>query len=318
MTNLMLKSPDESIRYLAQVLERGKRKGRLEVREDRCFRDGVYLHVGGIEAYPSNDEQLDAEGEPDQAGCRRLDKPSVSARIAGQSPTSTTSTVRLLPPFIQRPQERASHEDKTRRALEAVMHCAVRCGFVNPTFDAGSVAEMPFVRPTTIVVDTSAVLQGGLDFVIRHLYPMARIKIPAITHMEILNMTERYFAHRRAVRGENFSGQRAVRPRDGTGRSACPTATGIADRRGNRASSSWSRPATGNHSARSDAEDRSLGLQQIQRSFADRLILETAIQHRDRLSPDHPIVCPYRRPGTGSHDLGRGTSLTLLRQPARR
>ena len=39
----------------------------------------------------------------------------------------------------------------------------------------------------------------------------------------------------------------------------------------------------------SDSEDRSLGLQAVQRSFADRLILETAVQHRDRVAPGHSV-----------------------------
>ncbi len=39
----------------------------------------------------------------------------------------------------------------------------------------------------------------------------------------------------------------------------------------------------------SDREDKNLNLNRIQRSFADRLILETAIQHRNTVNPDHDV-----------------------------
>ena len=44
----------------------------------------------------------------------------------------------------------------------------------------------------------------------------------------------------------------------------------------------------------------------VQRSFADRLILETAIHHRDSLSPDHPIVVLTADQGLARMTLGEG------------
>ena len=59
---------------------------------------------------------------------------------------------------------------------------------------------MPFRRSTTIVADTSGALQGGLDFVARHLHPAARVKVPAIVQMEIVNFADRFLSGRRATR----------------------------------------------------------------------------------------------------------------------
>ncbi|NJO14997.1 MAG: hypothetical protein HC877_04390 [Thioploca sp.] len=40
----------------------------------------------------------------------------------------------------------------------------------------------------------------------------------------------------------------------------------------------------------SDPEDKALGLQQITRSFADRLIVETARRVQTQVRPDHPLA----------------------------
>jgi len=91
-------------------------------------------------------------------------------------------------------QNWGSRQAKLCRGLDGVAHCACRVGLNHPVIDAGNLASMPFRTPTTIVADTSAIVQGGLDFAVRFLYPMARIKIPAIAHMELLNATDNFSA----------------------------------------------------------------------------------------------------------------------------
>ena len=56
----------------------------------------------------------------------------------------------------------------------------------------------------------------------------------------------------------------------------------------------------------SDAEDKSLGLQVVQRSFADRLILETAIQHRNSVNPDHDVILLTSDQGLARMALAEG------------
>ena len=168
-------------------------------------------------------------------------------------------------------KDKEEKKGKLNRALEAVPCAAIRCGLAHPAFDADSLANMPFRKATTVVADTNSVLQGGLDFAVRFLYPYARVKIPAVVHMEILNMVDRYFIQRRKKHVSastlhdhvtSQGGQRVLlrlelqtdaeieRPRVG------------------------SRSAAGDNSGGEAAEDRSLGLQEIQKSFADRLVLD--------------------------------------------
>ena len=96
-----------------------------------------------------------------------------------------------------------------RRALDSVAAICVRAGLVNPTFDAEAIEYLPFRRTATVVSDTSGVLQGGLDFIARHV-PKARIKVPAIVQMEIRNLSDRFLKIRRDRRGSK-SRQRATK-----------------------------------------------------------------------------------------------------------
>jgi len=302
MNNPRLKSPDESLTILARVLEHGSGKAYLEVREDKCFKADTWLRVGSVSAYPNKDEEQESEHNPFEQALRL-------GSFSWSVPAFDVLIEQCIASFHDKDlsaPKKALQKDKTRRALEGLIHCAARCGFVNPTFDAGSVTDMPFSRPTTIVVDTSAILQGGLDFVVRFLYPMARIKVPAIAHMEILNMADRYLTHRRCAETKfvpvnalfdhvtSQSAQRVLL------RLELQTETEIERPR------LGADPLRGIVQPESDAEDSALGLQRIQRSFADRLILETAIHHRDRLSPDHPIVVLTADQGLARMTLAEG------------
>lgn len=91
-------------------------------------------------------------------------------------------------------------EQAARRALDAIAAIGVRMGLVNPTFDPDAIEGMPFRRTVTVVSDTSGVLQGGLNFIVRHL-PKARVKVPAIVQMEIRNSSHRFFRIRRDRKG---------------------------------------------------------------------------------------------------------------------
>ena len=167
--------------------------------------------------------------------------------------------------------------------------------------DAMVLSRMPFRNPVSVVADTSAVLQGGLDFVALHLAPAARITIPAVVHMEILNLIDRYFTQRRARKPSarmlqdhvlSQAGQRVLLRLE-------------RDHQLER-SRIGADPLRGIIQPDSDAEDRSLGLQRVQRSFADRLILETAIQRRNRVDPNHPVMLMTADQGQARMALAEG------------
>ncbi len=120
-------------------------------------------------------------------------------------PTVSKATAELSkllePSSAKATKDDAKRADRTSRILDAVATTAVRSGLVHPVFDQESVEDMPFRSGTTIIADTSGVSQGGLDFVARYLCPVARIKVPAIVHMEIVNQADRYIQLRRQQKG---------------------------------------------------------------------------------------------------------------------
>ncbi|OGW15169.1 MAG: hypothetical protein A3G93_00070 [Nitrospinae bacterium RIFCSPLOWO2_12_FULL_45_22] len=267
----------------------------LEVGEGICFKEGSWLSVGEIELYP---------GTPvagDENPYSLLERALTLGSYDWKLPELDNMLDRAIKIVADKDIEKK--RNKLTKVLEGVAHVALRCGFTHPVFDAESLSNMPFKKPTTVVADTSSVLHGGLDFVVRFLYPVARIKIPAVVHMEILNIADRYFNQRRDKKttvGALFDhinsqgGQRVLlrlelqtdaeieRPRLG------------------------SDPLRGIVQPDTDPEDRSLGLQNVQRSFADRLILETAIQHRERVSSDHPVMLLTCDQGLARMTLGEG------------
>jgi hypothetical protein len=297
MNKHCLQSQSDSTRVLAhffaqltKINSANKPFASLEVNEDECFGLDNWLSVGNIFVYAGQREPQDEDEY--SSFVRALKLGSYDWKLS-TSEELLTGAMNLIPDDTgDKKEKREKREEKTKsklsRALESIANVGIRCGLAHPVFDAASFINMPFTRPTTIVADTNSVLQGGLDFVVRFLYPTARIKIPAIVHMEILNFVDRYLSQRRNRNSNKGSllldhvnsqgGQRVLlrlelqtdaeieRPRIG------------AD------------PLRGIVQPDSDHEDKTLGLQNVQRSFADRLILETAIQHRERLSPDHPVM----------------------------
>jgi hypothetical protein len=298
MTELRLQSQHDSLKLLAtffgQALSGGK-TAVLEIREDVCFGTGKWLEVGEIELYPG--DQVHGDESKYSAFERALNLGSYEWRL----PVFDDLLNRARKIF-----QGKKEGDLTRsleRALEGVTQAAIRCGFAHPVFDAEALANMPFRNPTTIVVDTTSVLQGALDFVVRFLYPYTRIKIPAVVHMEILNMVDRYLMRRRKKsttphtlldHSNSQGGQRVLL------RLELQTDTEIERPR------MGSDPLRGIIQPDSDAEDKNLGLQKVQRSFADRLILETAIQHRERMSPDHPVMLMTSDQGLARMTIGEG------------
>jgi len=176
------------------------------------------------------------------------------------------------------------------RALDHIAAAAFRAGLIHPTFDPDAVADMPFRRPTTVVADTSGVLQGALDFVARFLHPTARVKVPAIVQVEIVNLADRFFrlrrkssdkpAHRTSELMEHLKSQGGQR-----------TLLRLEIRSAREVERTYllGDPLRGAFQHDRDQELRDLNLSEPIRAYADRLILEAARQHQAQSSPDHIV-----------------------------
>ena len=288
MSKFQLSSKRDAEESLAELIScssvgHGRPCFTLEVKEDKCFNDN-WANVGKIELHPEQTPNAEME---DSARTQRILEAIQHGFFEWSIPKQNDLEKEIESKIGKSNGSSPADQDRIKGVTKAVVHVAIRCGLAHPVFDAPMLSHMQSHRPISVVVDTSAVIQGGLDFFARHVTPQARIKVPALVHMEILNLSDRYFKQRRAKKYSpkmmldhvnSQGGQRVLlrletdedvefeRPRLG------------------------SDPLRGVISPDSDAEDKSLGLQHIQKSFADRLILETAVQHRDQVGPAHPVM----------------------------
>ena len=279
----------------------------LHVREDKCFGD-QWVNVGSIQLFP---ELSKASAEDTVDDSQRVTAALRYGFFEWTVPSQQELVNRISAAFTtaKKSFQIESQNKKIAEATKSIVHIAIRCGLAHPVFDALTLGLMQNRRPVSIIVDTNAVLQGGLDFFARHVIPRARIKVPALVHMEILNFVERYFSQRH--RGSNTpsmlmdhlcgqGGQRVLLRLE--------TSTNVEFERPRLGAD----PLRGVISPDSDAEHKNLGLQKVQRSFADRLILETAIQHREQVTPDHQVMLPDGRSGVSPYDPGGGYSTDLF------
>ncbi len=197
-----------------------------------------------------------------------------------------------------------AQKDIVRRGLEAVPRIAVRCGLANPIFDPVCVSEMPWNRPTIVVVDTTAIQQGALDFLVRYLGGGARFRIPSVVHMELQTHVNNYFAYRRKG---TTNPQLAL-----SARVAGPGGQWVLLRLALSSSAGLERPRIiadplrGIVSLDPDTEDKNLGIEKLNRSYADRLILETALHHQDQLPYSHTVTLLTGDEGLARMSLAEG------------
>lgn len=186
-------------------------------------------------------------------------------------------------------------ENAQKAFYEGFQDTLRRTHLLLPAFDADTMLRFPLRRPMTVVTDTSAVHQGGLDFVSRFLTPWVRIKVPAIVHMEILNQADRYFATRRSLQrkaGKTGSRRSGILREHLLSQGGQRTLLRIelhSDAEMERGDLGAD-PLRGIVTPDSDPEDQNLKLQEMVRSFADRLIVETARRFQTLVRPGHPLA----------------------------
>ena len=162
---------------------------RVQVQEQRAFKKGEWLCLGIISLPSKPPNMLNGED-------KQLDAALASTAFEWRLPDTDTVEDELA--SLLGVKQGDNDYSKIARALDQAASIAVRVGLQYPVFDPATIEEMPFRRATTVVSDTSGVLQGALDFIVRYLHPTARVKIPAIVQMEFVNFGDRFFSIRRS------------------------------------------------------------------------------------------------------------------------
>jgi len=171
--NLKLLSKEDVLQRIKEIGYEGQ-VFEISLGEDICF-DNQWINVGRISLQPHNQSSSETEIRYDEC---------YAAKFGGfewQLPTLTELNQNISASLI----ESKNHEEAIQKAFrEGLQDVIRRMRLLLPVFDVEAMANMPLRKPMTIVPDTSAVQQGALDFVCHFLIPWARIKVPAIVHME--------------------------------------------------------------------------------------------------------------------------------------
>ena len=272
MTEYALTTPREAEDLIARMFDRGPRCSLL-VREDKAFKDNEWLSLGAL--------ALNAGGEsPD-------DLTAAVARGAFEWKLPDLDSAKSELETLLGLKDAGKVAPKVRRTLDAIAAISVRAGLQYPKFDSRALETMPFRRSTTVVADTSAALQGGLDFVARYLHPTARIKVPAIVQVEIVNFAVRFLSFRRAANTRHLDllvehlmsqgGQRVLLRLELNADTELERTFLLGD------------PLRGAFERDREPDLANLNLSISTPAYVDRLILEAARQHQAQSSPGHRV-----------------------------
>lgn len=308
-----VKDKNKATQILAQMAGQGQAL-RIDVTEDIAFAEETRPHwvdVGKVifhpeQAWKHDERYYDCE---QAVACGGFEWSLPSAQEL------TDRVGKALPDDGFSDENRNRIQKSFGEGLQDVLR---RLGLLYPVFDADTVSRLPFATPTTVVPDTSSVHQGGLDFVCRFLHPSARIKVPAIVHMEILNNADNYFklrfANKKLTAGNRCRALQQHLLSQGGQRALLRTELNpdLELDRGDLGAD----PLRGIVTPSSDSEDKNLGLQQVVRSFADRLIVETARRFQAEVRPDHPLYILTSDQGMARMAMAEGIKVMFFQARA--
>jgi hypothetical protein len=251
---------------------------RIMVSEEVAFKAGGWLDLGELSLHVAMREKAELLGGLRQ-GSFEWHVPTIEAVKA--------ALIDLFGFATYKDVQRKTAEERLPALFNNMAAIAVRTGLARPRFDANALAEMPFRHPTTIVADTSGILQGAMGFIADHLHPMARLKIPAVLHMEVINQADRFLKTRRSkgARGEIMLGEHLLSQ---TGQRTLLRLELREDTEVER-NLLISDPLRSAFKEDRDPDLRDLNLSVPLRSYVDRMILETALQHQSYASPGHTV-----------------------------
>lgn len=266
-----LTSPEAAISAIAEAFAPDGHC-RIQVREERAFSQGTFLDLGNVAVPGWSDDELDAA------------QALLNGEYEWTTPKATNFT-RDLVAALGAP----ANKDKARRSVDGLGGVAIRLGLAHPVFDPVALSTMPFRHATTVISDTSGVVQGGLSFVAQNLHPAARLKVPSVVQMEIVNTSDRFMSNRRR-------GDRAKRYDMLMDHMNSQAAQRVLLQLELRSSVELERtflfgdPLRAAFKKDEEQDVRELNLSVPVRSYADRLILEAARQHQAQVSPGHRVM----------------------------
>lgn len=273
MNNWQLIAPDDAAPLIAQLFN-ANASCRMSVQEDEAFQDN-WLPLGEVSMQSAGHAYVSANHV--KGGAFEWQLPSVEQVRSELAKLLGYNDEQEVP-------------DKMARAMDSISSIGVRTGLVHPPFDPVGLEQMPF-RSTTIVVDTSAVLQGALNFVSRYLHPAARIKVPAIVQMELVNSYDRFRAlrSRKKTKNKNSRTEELIEHLKSQGGQRVLIHLELGADTEIERTYLLGDPLRSAFQLDNDNVVSELGLSKVIQAYADRLILEAARHHQAQTDPGHIV-----------------------------
>ena len=273
----------ESVGYLAQ-------DGPLDVAigDDVCLGENQWISIGTVTIYPSFDQDVTRSDDLEAAahGGAFTWRLPTAARLSNDA----EQIVRC--DGLDKTKTGVARAKLVKSLGEGVQDVLRRSGLLIPVFDVRTMACLPLRSPITIVPDTTSVHQGALDFVCRFFSRWVRVKIPAVVHMEVVEQADNYLhkvRHADSMIGSS-RGVGLAQHVHGCGGQATLLRLELHSEVEIDRGDLGADPLRGVITPSSDSEDKALKLTHVVRSFADRLILETARRFQSQVRRDHPLA----------------------------
>ena len=293
MTSLVLKSRTDVLEDMAHVFADSP-QCRISIREDTAFKSSTFLPLGVITL------------------CQRPGQPFARTKEAidlgmfeWHTPTADEASIEINNCVDLGPNKSLPNHEISS-ILNILGSVAIRTHLRHPIFDAHALQTMPFKKPTTLVCDTSAILNGALNFTATYLIPAVRIKVPGIVHMELVNLADRFLKIRRS----NPTGIKVLRLL--TDHFLSQSGQRVLLQNELHSDVEIEHPfLLGNplRSAFQKDDDKELQGMQVSvaiTSYADRMILETARQHRLQATAGHKLLLLTSDQGLARMALAEG------------
>ena len=254
----------------------------------------MFLPLGIITLYPRESQALTHIREAINLGM-----------FEWHTPTADETSVEIKRSVKPKPRK-SLPDHEISSILNIFGSVAIRTHLRHPVFDAHALRKMPFTKPTTLVCDTSAILSGALNFTSTYLIPAVRIKVPGVVHMELVNMADRFLKLMRS----SPAGVQALRLLNAHFRSQSGQRVLLQHELHSAVEMEHpfllGNPLRAAFQKDDDKELQGLQLSVSITSYVDRMILETARQHRLQATTDHQLLLLTSDQGLARMALAEG------------
>ena len=293
MNSLVLKSKVDILEDITHVFSESPRCC-ISIRENTAFQPSKFLPLGIITLYSRESQALTHIREAINLGM-----------FEWHTPTADETSVEIKRSVKPKPRK-SLPDHEISSILNIFGSVAIRTHLRHPVFDAHALRKMPFTKPTTLVCDTSAILSGALNFTSTYLIPAVRIKVPGVVHMELVNMADRFLKLMRS----SPAGVQALRLLSAHFRSQSGQRVLLQHELHSAVEMEHpfllGNPLRAAFQKDDDTELQGLQLSVSITSYVDRMILETARQHRLQATTDHQLLLLTSDQGLARMALAEG------------